>query len=311
MRIAQELYEEGYITYMRTDSPILSTQAKEIATKLVIDNFGSEYLQDGGGRKDGHSRKDKKAPLNAQEAHEAIRPVEWSGTFKTPEETGLDGKKKALYSLVYKRCIASMMTKAELLTKTYSISNGNDSHEDQVVFKTSETDTLFPGFQAGIDMLDDGTRNHVAEANKQKFGKKERVTQGQRVWLTNAIQNTDSMGTNDALAAPETGGEDEDDGDNDNDDVAIVIEEDQKDQKDILLMEGLTGVPHKTRPPSRFSESSFIKVCIFFLFPLPSHFAPLFLGNVLTSFLTIVYLDSYVYMDSLQLSFAIFSSHDL
>ncbi|WP_309739987.1 type I DNA topoisomerase, partial [Chamaesiphon sp. OTE_20_metabat_361] len=103
MRVAQSLYEQGYITYMRTDSVSLSAQAIEAARSCVLEKYGQEYLSPTPRQ---YSTKSK----GAQEAHEAIRPA--GSSFRTPRETGLSAKELQLYDLVWKRTVASQMADA-------------------------------------------------------------------------------------------------------------------------------------------------------------------------------------------------------
>ncbi len=100
MRLAQKLYENGFITYMRTDSVNLSQFAISAAAQAISDMFGSKY-----GKSRNYSNKNE----SAQEAHEAIRPT----NFAVPE-AGLDAREKKLYQLIWKRSIASQMATAEL-----------------------------------------------------------------------------------------------------------------------------------------------------------------------------------------------------
>ncbi|WP_341731095.1 type I DNA topoisomerase [Microcoleus sp. EPA2] len=103
MRIAQSLYERGFITYMRTDSVHLSEQAIAAARSCVQELYGSEYLSP-------QPRKYTTKSKGAQEAHEAIRPA--GSTFRTPQQTGLDGVDFRLYDLIWKRTVASQMADA-------------------------------------------------------------------------------------------------------------------------------------------------------------------------------------------------------
>ena len=99
MRVAQDLYERGFITYMRTDSVSLSSQAIDAARACALE-FGAEYVPE-------KPRFYANKSANAQEAHEAIRP---SGErFKSPDETGLSGRELRLYDLIWKRTVASQM----------------------------------------------------------------------------------------------------------------------------------------------------------------------------------------------------------
>jgi DNA topoisomerase-1 len=107
MRAAQRLYEQGWITYMRTDSTTLSDEAIRAARSMAASMFGDDYVAESPRRYD---RKVK----NAQEAHEAIRPA--GETFRTLDEahSSLGGDELAVYDLVWKRTIASQMVDARL-----------------------------------------------------------------------------------------------------------------------------------------------------------------------------------------------------
>lgn len=104
MSVAQELYEGGFITYMRTDSVTLSSTAIAAARAQVAQLYGAQYLPD---RPRTYTSKVK----SAQEAHEAIRPA--GEHFRTPEQTGLHGDQFRLYDLIWKRTLASQMKDAE------------------------------------------------------------------------------------------------------------------------------------------------------------------------------------------------------
>lgn len=114
MRAAQGLYENGYITYMRTDSVTLSSQALEAAREQVREQFGEEYLPE-------HSHQYATKTAGAQEAHEAIRPA--GSTFRTPAQ--LAGKvpndQWRLYKLIWQRTLASQMVPATGSTETVTI----------------------------------------------------------------------------------------------------------------------------------------------------------------------------------------------
>lgn len=100
MRTAQNLYERGFITYMRTDSVHLSGQAIAAARSCVEQKYGKAYLSP-------QPRQYATKSKGAQEAHEAIRPA--GSSFRTPQNTGLDGRELSLYDLIWKRTIASQM----------------------------------------------------------------------------------------------------------------------------------------------------------------------------------------------------------
>lgn len=131
MRTAQRLYEQGFITYMRTDSPALSAEGINGAINAVRSLFGDTYLADSPRRYSSKSR-------SAQEAHEAIRPA--GEVFRHPDETGLHGREKALYSLIWKRTLASQMAEAQKVSTTAKISAGRAG------FTATGTRIAFPGF---------------------------------------------------------------------------------------------------------------------------------------------------------------------
>lgn len=104
MRTAQSLYEQGYITYMRTDSVHLSQQAIAAARSCVEQMYGKQYLSP-------QPRQYTTKSKGAQEAHEAIRPA--GNTFRTPQETGLSGREFSLYDLIWKRTVATQMADSQ------------------------------------------------------------------------------------------------------------------------------------------------------------------------------------------------------
>jgi DNA topoisomerase-1 len=143
MRVAQRLYENGYITYMRTDSTTLSESGLNAARTQARQIYGAEYVPDVPRR---YERKVK----NAQEAHEAVRPS--GDTFRTPGEVAneLSRDELALYDLIWKRTVASQMNDARGQTVTVRIgataSDGRDA-----VFTTSGTVITFRGFLAAYE----------------------------------------------------------------------------------------------------------------------------------------------------------------
>jgi DNA topoisomerase-1 len=142
MQVAQRLYEQGFITYMRTDSTFLSDQALQAARSHIRSRFGTEFLPPE------PRRYEAKKVKGAQEAHEAIRPA--GEEFSTPEETGLRGMELQLYELIYKRTLACQMKDAEQLQTSVRIQGG------EAIFSASGLVTQFPGFlQAYIEGSDD------------------------------------------------------------------------------------------------------------------------------------------------------------
>jgi DNA topoisomerase I len=136
MSVAQDLYEAGFITYMRTDSITLSGSAIAAARDQVRQLFGPDYLPD---RPRIYTSKVK----NAQEAHEAIRPA--GETFLTPAQTGLTGDQFRLYELIWMRTIASQMKDAEGLSITVKI-NAQPSDGQPCTFIASGRTITFHGF---------------------------------------------------------------------------------------------------------------------------------------------------------------------
>lgn len=144
MRTAQSLYENGYITYMRTDSTNLSSQAIEAARSAVKRMYGADYLSNG--------VKTYGKAKGAQEAHEAIRPA--GSVFPEPNETGLSGIELRLYDLIWKRTVASQMADAELEFTNLDIKAS--SKKSTAIFKSSGKQILFPGFfRAYVEGSDD------------------------------------------------------------------------------------------------------------------------------------------------------------
>ena len=143
MRVAQRLYESGYITYMRTDSTTLSESALDAARKQVVELFGAEYVPD-------KPRRYGRTVANAQEAHEAIRPA--GDTFRTPKDVQgeLGRDELALYDLVWKRTLASQMEDARGQTVSLRIAATSTAGED-AEFGTSGTVITFRGFLAAYE----------------------------------------------------------------------------------------------------------------------------------------------------------------
>ena len=138
MSIAQKLYENGYITYMRTDSTNLSALALGTAKKFICDNFGEEYSK---------MRNKWGKAKGAQEAHEAIRPTYIDNTTieGTPQE-------KRLYELIWKRTVASQMADARVLKTDIKVA----SDKDEEKFNVQASQVLFDGFlKLYIESTDD------------------------------------------------------------------------------------------------------------------------------------------------------------
>ncbi len=138
MSVAQRLYENGYITYMRTDSVELSDTAVSSARSQITKLYGKEYLSPKPRKYSGKQAK------GAQEAHEAIRPA---GEFPTPEQVARDvgPDEAALYDLIWKRTVASQMADAKGVTVSVKLGAFATTGE-RVVFAASGRTITFPGF---------------------------------------------------------------------------------------------------------------------------------------------------------------------
>ncbi|MER7045554.1 type I DNA topoisomerase [Streptomyces jumonjinensis] len=146
MQVAQKLYENGFITYMRTDSTTLSDTAVAAARAQVTQLYGANYLPE---KPRVYAGKVK----NAQEAHEAIRPS--GDRFRTPAETGLSGDQFRLYELIWKRTVASQMKDATGNSVTVKI-GGTAADGRDVEFTASGKTITFHGFmKAYVEGADD------------------------------------------------------------------------------------------------------------------------------------------------------------
>ena len=141
MRLAQRLYENGHITYMRTDSVNLSDQAVDAARTRIRDLYGESYLSD-------KPRRYQTKSKGAQEAHEAIRPA---GAEMLPaDQLPLTGREKSLYDLIWKRAIATQMAPAQVRFQNVTI------EVEDAVFRASGRRVDFPGFfRAYVEGSDD------------------------------------------------------------------------------------------------------------------------------------------------------------
>lgn len=155
MRVAQRLYENGHITYMRTDSTTLSEQGLQAARQQAIALFGKDHVADSPRRYD---RKVK----NSQEAHEAIRPA--GEQFSTPAElrSQLDAEEYKLYELIWQRTIASQMADVKGVSMKVTIGN------EDVEFTTTGRTVTFAGFlRAYSDAIADAAAS--SDANQSRL----------------------------------------------------------------------------------------------------------------------------------------------
>ncbi len=143
MRIAQNLYEDGYISYLRTDSTRVSDEAKKSAADFITGNYGKEYL--------GAADADTKERSNVQDAHEAIRPTDVMNT-PTVLKDKLGRDQLRLYQLIWKRFMASRMAAAVYSTESVKI-----SASDKYVYTVSASKISFQGFMSVYTESDEET----------------------------------------------------------------------------------------------------------------------------------------------------------
>src|SRR5262245_6798820 len=161
MRLAQRLYENGYITYMRTDSTTLSESALTAAREQVTSLFGADYVPP-------EPRRYERKVKNAQEAHEAIRPS--GDRFRTPQEvrSELSADEHLLYELIWMRTIASQMKDAQGQTVSLRIA-ADSSAGESVEFGASGTVITFRGFLAAYEEGRDADRAAQEEDEERRL----------------------------------------------------------------------------------------------------------------------------------------------
>ncbi|GAA1848474.1 type I DNA topoisomerase [Myceligenerans crystallogenes] len=192
MRTAQALYENGYITYMRTDSPALSKEATDAARAQARELYGADYVP-------GKPRVYQSKSKGAQEAHEAIRPA--GDTFRTPAQVAreLNGDQFKLYELIWKRTVASQMEDAKGSTATVKLgatlgAAAGTLTGREVVFSASGTVITFRGFLAAYEEsrdLDPEAESEDAAASSDRTGKNERETRLPRMAEGDALTGRD------------------------------------------------------------------------------------------------------------------------
>jgi DNA topoisomerase-1 len=146
MSVAQDLYEGGYITYMRTDSSVLSETAIRAARAQVTQLFGADYVP-------ASPRVYTNKGKNTQEAHEAVRPA--GDTFRTPAQTGLRGDQFRLYELIWMRTIASQMKDAEGFSTTVRIEAAPAGSEPCTFVASGRTLTFHGFLKAYVESTDE------------------------------------------------------------------------------------------------------------------------------------------------------------
>ncbi len=156
MDVAQKLYEAGLITYMRSDSPNISKEAIEEAKKYIIKTYGKEYS-------DPKNYESKSS--NSQDAHECIRPTH----MDQPEPDKIDGDQAKLYSLIWKRAVASQMTNAQVNIQTIQIDALNNKssillfNKNQAYFSSTLENIEFPGYLIVYDNTPDDEEKTIGK----------------------------------------------------------------------------------------------------------------------------------------------------
>ena len=177
MALAQYLYENGYITYMRTDSTALSSQAISAARRQATDLYGADAVPE-------KPRFYAKKAKGAQEAHEAIRPA--GDNFRTPDQvrSALTAQQAALYELIWKRTLASQMNDARGTTDTVRLGAQIqlDDAPHELVFTASGTVITFRGFLAAYEEGKDKSRYASSDTSTVL----PKLTEGQEVAFSEA-----------------------------------------------------------------------------------------------------------------------------
>ncbi len=162
MRVAQRLYESGFITYMRTDAPALAREAVVGIRAAIERSYGANHLPT---KPNVYRAKAK----NAQEAHEAIRPA---GTeMKTASQLGLSGQEEKLYTLIWRRTMACQMSHAEISYTTVKLISET---QPQLLFRSAGREVIKPGFMLAYEIKDEDEKQLPA------------LTEGQSLSLSHA-----------------------------------------------------------------------------------------------------------------------------
>ena len=165
MRVAQKLYEAGFITYMRTDAPSLSKDSIQDARNFISQNIGEKYLT--------NAPRIYSSTENAQEAHEAVRPT--NAFLKASDLIGISEEEQKLYDLIWQQYIASQMPDAEYLSTSVKINLG------QYTFSATGREIVFDGYSkimnsSGKDkdeeILPSLDENEILNLNKLNLDKK-------------------------------------------------------------------------------------------------------------------------------------------
>jgi DNA topoisomerase-1 len=261
MSLAQELYESGLITYMRTDSPTLSTEAQQAMAAMITQQYGADYLLSAG------TKKGKATPKNAQEAHEAIRPALNEGRFRDPASVSVESTNaRALYELIYRRTLASAMRPSKTESVTVSIKASKAA--DEAMMQSSMSAVVDPGYLLCVDPVAyrDFSTKQSSKAPSSGGGPLTGLKKGSRLSLaqdhfTSAAARTSSSSA--AVTSIVADDETSDDQDSSSDGAVDSDPDGVPSSASTMALNTISGAlkctAHATRPPSRFTEASFIK----------------------------------------------------
>ncbi|MEM7210412.1 MAG: type I DNA topoisomerase [Pseudomonadota bacterium] len=163
MRTAQQLYEAGHITYMRTDGIDMAPEAVADARDVIADRYGAGYVPE-------KPRIYKNKAKNAQEAHECVRPTRMAAA---PGEVRLDGDQARLYDLIWKRAVSSQMASARFQRTTIDIADPTDKTGLRATGQVVTFDGFLKVYEEGRDdVVDDDDRRLPAVARGDAMGQK-------------------------------------------------------------------------------------------------------------------------------------------
>lgn len=238
MRAAQALYENGYITYMRTDSVTLSQEAIHAARQAVVEQYGDKWLSES-------TKQYATRSAGAQEAHECIRPA--GATFRSPQEIAhaLTSEQLRLYRLIYQRTLACQMADAVGSTDTVQLSC--ITHNDgEAVFQASGTVIEFEGFLRA--MRGGSSKAGAVDGGAVSDNAGDGGAVGDSV-ATSGTSNGDSQAAQTSVHLSTNGTRSED---------ANVALPSMR-EGDICTAESVKAQSHATQPPARYTEASLVK----------------------------------------------------
>jgi DNA topoisomerase-1 len=168
MSIAQALYENGLITYMRTDSFNIARSAQEACRVFVTEQYGAEYIPE--------KPNFYKSRGNAQEAHEAIRPTDIA---RTPQSvSGLKPEEAKLYKLIWERFVASQMVPARIARRTAEVETDGDNI---YLFRASSSEIVFPGYMRASGIEKAADKKNEDDEDESDESKLPPLTEGEKL----------------------------------------------------------------------------------------------------------------------------------